>query len=73
MPALGWRPKDFWAASLVEITQAIEGYSLMHGGDGGKSGFTDADREEVERLKERYSGSDNRTPRDAHRGTEQGR
>lgn len=58
MPALGWRPSDFWSASLVEITQAIEGYTLMHGG-GGQSGFTDEDRAEVERLKERYSGSNN--------------
>lgn len=59
MPALGWRPSDFWSASLVEIMQAIEGYSLMHGSGGGRSGFTDKDRAEVERLKERYSGSHN--------------
>jgi hypothetical protein len=54
MPALGWRPCDFWDASLVEFLQAVEGYGLMHGSGSSLSGFTDEDRAEVERLKKRY-------------------
>ncbi|WP_235975150.1 phage tail assembly chaperone [Stappia albiluteola] len=51
MPALGWRPSDFWSASLVEFFVAIEGHAEMNGADKASDGV---DPDEYEALKRRY-------------------
>lgn len=30
--ALGWRPGEFWSATLTEFFACIEGFNLAHGG-----------------------------------------
>ena len=51
-PAFGWRPCDFWHASIVEFSQAVEGWNEMQGNK--PKGFTADDDAELQRLIERY-------------------
>ncbi|TKT67061.1 phage tail assembly chaperone [Rhizobiaceae bacterium LC148] len=51
--ALGWRPSEFWSATITEFFQAIEGWNLANG----VKPKTEAPSEdEVEALARKYGG-----------------
>lgn len=51
--ALGWRPVDFWAATITEFFQAIEGWNLANGTKPKVEAPSDSD---VEDLVKMYGG-----------------
>ncbi|HEY0120546.1 MAG TPA: phage tail assembly chaperone [Rhizobium sp.] len=40
---LGWRPADFWEATLTEFFEAIRGYNEANGDGAGAGGPSDAE------------------------------
>jgi len=51
--ALGWRPAEFWASTVTEFFQAIEGWNLANGA---KPTVSPPSEDEVEDLVRRYGG-----------------
>lgn len=50
MGILRWTPRDFWSATLWDVTQAIEGLRISNGGDRKKPQLTGNEVQELKRL-----------------------
>ncbi|WP_143521577.1 phage tail assembly chaperone [Pseudovibrio sp. Tun.PSC04-5.I4] len=50
MPLLGWRPCDFWKASLIEFYEAIEGWHAINRKPESGDAITSSDRDELKQL-----------------------
>jgi len=48
---MGWRPADFWAATVSEFFDAVDAFNEMHGGDQAPDAPSD---DEMAKLLERY-------------------